>query len=393
MSNFIEEFRIAIPDAELEQLHRRLAATRWPSQGPGTGWNRGVPLDYLTGLVAEWRDHYDWRDHEARLNRLPQFTTVIDGQRVHFLHLRSKVPGALPLILTHGWPGSFLEFEQVAGPLVDPESHGGNAEDAFHVVVPSLPGFGFSTPVTGAGWNTARIAAAWAELMDRLGYGSYGAHGTDLGALVTPELGRVAAGRAVGVHVSAASFGFIPFRPLTEAEQATLTDAERSRLALLAEFTDDQSGYFKLSATRPQTLAYALTDSPTGQLAWLVEKFKEWSHPADSLPEAAISREVLLTNATLHWLGGGAGAVANLYYENMHASGWHAEPATTPTGVSVFATDLPIRRFAEAGNNITWWSEHDRGGHFAALEAPDLLVDDLREFFRPLRGTAGFGVD
>jgi pimeloyl-ACP methyl ester carboxylesterase len=385
MSEAITPFRIQIPQADLADLRDRLAATRWPSDLPGVGWARGVPVAYLRELAEYWRTSYDWRAHEANLNEIPQFTTEIDGQRVHFLHVRSPQPDALPLILTHGWPGSIAEFLKIIGPLTDPVAHGGDPADAFHVVAPSLPGFGFSGPTRETGWNIGRVATAWAELMNRLGYERYGAQGGDLGALVSPELGRSAAGRAVGVHVNAATFGFIPFGSVSDEERATLSKAEQARLDLLAEFTDDQSGYFKLSATRPQTLAYALTDSPVGQLAWLVEKFKEWSFPADDLPEAAIDRDLMLTNVMLYWLTGTAGSAAQLYYENMHSGSWRSEPATTPTGVAVFAQDLPIRRYAEYGNNITHWSEFDRGGHFAAMEAPDLLTADIRAFFRRLR--------
>ncbi|MEV0136773.1 epoxide hydrolase family protein [Dactylosporangium sp. NPDC050688] len=378
-------FRIDIPQADLDDLHRRLSAVRWPSELPDVGWSRGVPLAYLKELAEYWRTAYDWRKHEAALNEIPQYTTDIDGQRVHFLHARSPRPDALPLILTHGWPGSVVEFLKVIGPLTDPAAHGGDPGDAFHVIIPSLPGFGFSGPTREAGWNSGRVAKAWAQLMSRLGYDRYGAQGGDLGALVAPELGRAATAQVVGVHVNAASFGFIPFGNVPDEERATLTAAEQTRLGLLQEFMDDQSGYFKISATRPQTVAYALTDSPVGQLAWLVEKFKEWTFPAAGLPEEAIDRDLLLTDAMLYWLTGTAGSVANLYYENMHANTWPTGPATTPTGVAVFANDLPIRRYAEYGNNITHWSEFDRGGHFAAMEAPDLLTADIRTFFRTLR--------
>ncbi|WP_433351053.1 epoxide hydrolase family protein [Microtetraspora malaysiensis] len=385
MNDTVTPFRIEIPQRDLDDLRDRLAATRWPTDLPGVGWARGVPLAYLRELAEYWRTAYDWRKHEARLNEIPQFTTEIDGQRVHFLHIRSPQPDALPLILTHGWPGSIVEFLELIGPLSDPAAHGGDPADAFHLVIPSLPGFGLCGPTRETGWNTGRVAAAWAQLMHRLGYDRYGAQGGDLGALVAPELGRAATGQVVGVHVNAASFGFIPFGQVSAEERAGLTLVEQARLDLLAEFTDDQSGYFKLSATRPQTLAYALTDSPVGQLAWLVEKFKEWTFPAAELPEAAIDRDVLLTNVMLYWLTGTGGSAAQFYYENMHAHSWHTQPATTPTGVAVFAQDLPIRRYAERGNTITHWSEFDRGGHFAALEAPDLLTADVRAFFRTLR--------
>ncbi|MDH6132745.1 pimeloyl-ACP methyl ester carboxylesterase [Kitasatospora sp. MAA4] len=385
MSETITPFRIDIPQADLDDLHARLTAVRWPAELPGVGWSRGVPLGYLRELVEYWRTSYDWRRHEAELNGIPQFSTEIDGQNVHFLHVRSPEPDALPLVLTHGWPGSVVEFLKVIGPLTDPAAHGGDPADAFHLVIPSLPGFGFSGPTRETGWNTARVAGAWAELMSRLGYRRYGAQGGDLGAFVAPELGRAATEQVVGVHVNAATFGFIPFGEVAQEERAALTDAERARLDRLRNYLDDGGGYFQIQATRPQTVGYALNDSPVGQLAWIVEKFKEWTFPAAELPESTVDRDLLLTNVMLYWLTGTAGSAAQMYYENMHSGSWHTEPATTPTGVAVFAEDVAIRRYAEYGNNITHWSEFERGGHFAAMEAPDLLVADVQEFFRGLR--------
>jgi pimeloyl-ACP methyl ester carboxylesterase len=381
----IHPFRIAIPQAELDDLRDRLARTRWPDELAGAGWSRGVPLPYLKELAEYWRTTYDWRAWEATLNAFPQFTTTIDGQNIHFLHVRSPEPAALPLILTHGWPGSVIEFLDVIGPLTDPRAHGGDPADAFHVVIPSLPGYGFSGPTRETGWNTARVARAWAELMRRLGYERYGAQGGDMGAFVAPDLGRIAPDHIVGVHVNAATFGFIPFGPVAPDELATFTDAEKQCLERLNRFQTDGNGYFQIQATRPQTIAYALTDSPAGQLAWIVDKFKEWTFPSESLPEVAIDRDRILTDVMLYWLTGTAGSSARMYYENMHASNWGQQPGTTPTGVAVFAEDVAIRRYAEFGNNIVHWSEFERGGHFAAMEAPNLLVGDIRAFFRQLR--------
>jgi pimeloyl-ACP methyl ester carboxylesterase len=378
-------FRIEVPQADLDDLRDRLARTRWPDELPGVGWAYGVPLEYLKELAAYWRTTYDWREHEARLNDYPQFTTTIDGANVHFLHVHSPEPEAVPLIITHGWPGSVVEFLDVIGPLADPRAHGGDPADAFHLVVPSIPGYGFAGPTRDAGWTTARVARAWAELMARLGYERYGAQGGDWGAFVSPELGRVDPDHVVGIHVNAATVGFIPLGPVDPDELATFTDAERVRLDRLHHFLADMNGYFQIQATRPQTLAYGLTDSPVGQLAWIVEKFKEWTHPSTELPEAAVDRDHLLTNVMLYWLTGTAGSSARTYYENMHAGSWGQQPGTTPTGVAVFAEDVAIRRYAEGGNNIVHWSEFDRGGHFAAMEAPDLLVGDVRTFFRRFR--------
>jgi pimeloyl-ACP methyl ester carboxylesterase len=377
----IKPFHIDIPQADLDDLARRLDAVRWPDELPGVGWDYGVPLGYLKELAGHWRTGFDWRAQEKLLNDLPHFTTEIDGQHVHFVHVRSPEPDALPLVLTHGWPGSFVEFLDVIGPLTDPRAHGGDPADAFHVVIPSLPGFGFSGPTRDTGWNSTRIAAAWAELMRGLGYDRYAAQGGDFGAMVAPDLGRVDAEHVVGVHVNAANVGFIP---LGEVDEDALTDVERARYARQQHFTSDGNGYFQVQATRPQTLAYGLTDSPVGQLAWIIEKFKEWTYPAAALPEAVIDRDRLLTNVMLYWLTGTANSSARIYYETMHSGQWPYR-TEVPTGVAVFADDLAIRRYAEETNNIVHWTDFDTGGHFAALETPDLLVADVREFFRGLR--------
>jgi epoxide hydrolase len=381
----IRPFRIAVPQGDLDDLRDRLARTRWPDELPGVGWSRGVPLGYLRELADYWRTAYDWRRHEARLNELPQYTTTIDGANVHFLHVRSPEPDALPLVLTHGWPGSVVEFLEVIGPLSDPRAHGGDPADAFHLVIPSLPGYGFSGPTHEAGWTTDRVARAWAELMRRLGYDRYGAQGGDWGAFVAPAVGRADAGHVLGVHVNAATMGFIPFGPVEPDELAMFTEVEKARLARLGNFLSDMNGYFQLQATRPQTLAYGLADSPVGQLAWIVEKFKEWTASAAELPEDAVDRDHLLTNVMLYWLTNTAASSGALYYENTHASSWAAQPGTTPTGVAAFGEDVAIRRYAERANTIVHWSDFDEGGHFAAMETPDLLVGDVRSFFRTLR--------
>lgn len=375
-STEIRPFRIDIPQDRLDDLHTRLDLTRWPDELPDAGWTYGASLPYLRDLAAYWRGGYDWRKHEAALNEIPQFTTEIDGTRLHFLHVRSPRPDALPLILTHGWPGSVVEFLGVLGPL---------SED-FHLVIPSLPGFGFSGPTRDRGWNVQRTARAWAELMRRLGYERYGAQGGDIGALVSPALGRVAPESVVGVHVNAASVGFIPLGPVDEEARAGLDERELRSLAKIAEFTTDGFGYNALQSTRPQTLAYALTDSPVGQLAWIMEKFQAWTHPSAPLPEDAIDRDTLLTNVMLYWLTGTAGSAARMYYENAHVMDWF--PVTdsgVPTAVANFAEDVAIRRWSEPANTVVRWTEFDRGGHFAALEAPELLVADVREFFGSLQ--------
>jgi pimeloyl-ACP methyl ester carboxylesterase len=379
--NDLSPFRIDVPEDELDDLRARLDHTRWPGGLASGGWSRGVPEAYLRALVGYWRTEYDWRTYEQRLNRLPQFTTTVDGQRIHFAHIRSPEPDALPLILTHGWPGSFVEFLDVVGPLADPRAHGGAAEDAFHLVIPSLPGFTFSTPLSGSGWGVGRIARAWDELMRRLGYDRYAAQGGDTGSLVSPELGRVAPERVVAVHVN----GLLAHPPDHPAEVADLDAEGRRRLEVMQRWDEELSGYAILQSTRPQTLAYALTDSPAGQLAWIVERFKDWTDPAAALPEEAVARDLILTNVTLYWLTRTAASSADQYVEG--ASQWHAPrpPSGVPTGVAVFPMDRSVRAFAEREHTITRWSIFERGGHFAAMEAPDLLVGDVREFFRAYR--------
>jgi epoxide hydrolase len=342
----IRPFRIDLPQADLDDLSDRLSRTRWPDELPGVGWSRGVPLEYLKELAEYWRAGYDWRDWEARLNGFPQFTTTIDGQNIHFLQVRSPEPDALPLIITHGWPGSVVEFLDIIGPLADPRAHGGEAADAFHLVIPSIPGFGFSGPTLEVGWTEQRIAAAFAELMRRLGYERYGAQGGDVGAGISPDLGRVDPNHVVGIHVNAATIGFMPFPPLEDAELTQLTDSEKARVERIGEFMAEDFGYAQIQSTRPQTLAYGLTDSPVGQLAWIVEKFKEWTHPSDELPEAVVDLDRLLTNVMLYWLSGTAGSSGRLYYEGAHSGHW-PQPSGVPTGVAVFVEDIAIRRYAE----------------------------------------------
>jgi pimeloyl-ACP methyl ester carboxylesterase len=380
----IRPFHIDIPQAEVDDLVQRLAATRWPSEIPGAAWSRGVPVDYLKGLADYWRNDYDWRAHEARLNQFPQFTTEIDGQTLHFLHVRSAEPNALPLMLIHGWPGSFVEFIDLVGPLTDPVSHGGDAADAFHVVVPSVPGHGFSIPLSETGWTHGRIAAAFTELMARLGYDRYGVQGGDIGAFEAPLMGRLDPEHVIGVHVNA----LVTFPSQDPADLEGLTDAEQERLARFQHFEQEMMGYAQIQGTRPQTVSYGLSDSPAGQLAWIVEKFKEWTDPAAALPENAVDRDHILTDISVYWFTNTAASSANLYYETFHDPAMFApkERGTAPTGVAVFTTqDIAIRRFAEREHNIVHWSEIDRGGHFAALEAPDLLLNDVRGFFRGLR--------
>lgn len=373
-------FRIEVQGRDLDDLRHRLAITRWPdelaTELPGVGWGYGVPGWRVRELAEYWRAGYDWRRHEARLNDFPQYTTTIDGQRVHFLHVRSPEPDALPLIMTHGWPGSVAEFLDVIGPLTDPGAYGGDPADAFHLVVPSIPGYGFSGPTTTVGWGVARIARAWAELMRRLGYHRYGAQGGDWGSRISPELARIDTAHVVGLHVNA--FTTIP--PGDPAAMEGLTAADGIRLDGLRQWNEERSGYAKIQGTRPQTLAYSLVDSPVGQLAWNTEWFDGYGDAVGS-----IDRDAILTNVMVYWLTGTAGSAARLYKEGAAAWGEQIEYCPVPTGVAVFPGDTSIRRFAELQHHIVHWSEFDRGGHFAALQAPDLLIGDVRAFFRRVR--------
>ncbi|MGW0810008.1 epoxide hydrolase family protein [Nonomuraea sp. NPDC002799] len=379
MSSEITPFRIEVPQEQLDDLRDRLAATRWPDELPGVDWSYGVPVAYARKLAAYWRTGFDWRAAEARLNAFPQFTTHIDGQNVHFLHVRSPEPDALPLIITHGWPGSVAEFMNVIGPLTDPAAHGGEPADAFDVIAPSIPGFGFSGPTTEPGWDLNRVAGAWAELMSRLGFHRYGAQGGDSGAVISPALGRADAAHVVGVHVN----GGLGFPTGDPAEFAGLTEAELGRLG---QFQDqDRAGYAMIQATRPQTLAFGLHDSPAAQMAWIAEKFKEWTDPARELPEDAVDIDQLLTDISIYWFTGTAASSSRLYKETQKAWGAAAEYSALPHGVAVFPGDPGVRRIAEREHRVVHWSEFDRGGHFAAMETPELLVEDIRAFFRTLR--------
>ncbi|WP_432941667.1 epoxide hydrolase family protein [Kribbella sp. CA-253562] len=379
----ITPFRIDIPQATLDDLQRRLTEARLPAPLPGDGWDTGVPVSWLSELVGYWRDDYDWRKAEQRLNEFPQYTTEIDGQRIHFLHVRSAEEDALPLLLTHGWPGSFVEFVDLIGPLTDPVAHGGTAADAFHVVIPSLPGFGFSTPIASSGWTIERTARAWAELMSRLGYQRYGVQGGDLGGAVSPAVARVDRGRVVGVHVNGGPE--LPPFPLPDEELVTLTPVEQDRVARVGEFMQEQFGYIAIQSTRPQALAYGLVDSPVGQLAWIMDKFREWTYPRTTLPEQVVDRDTLLTNVMIYWLTGSAGSAAYVGYAQGGAWGEKPENSGVPTAAIVFAHDVGVRRYCEQQHTIVRWTDVDRGGHFAALEEPDLLLADVREFFAGLR--------
>ncbi|MCU1475802.1 MAG: Soluble epoxide hydrolase, partial [Subtercola sp.] len=412
----ISPFTITIAQAELDDLQHRLEQTRFAAQlpaatatstpvpiprptatptptpsptpapapqTPNDDWQFGVPTNYLEELATYWRTHYDWRAAERELNQYPQFTTVIDGQNIHFLHIRSAETGATPLLLTHGWPGSFVEFLGVVPPLTDPVRHRGQASEAFDVVIPSIPGFGFSSPVSGNDWSTARIATTWLELMTRLGYDRFGVQGGDLGASISPEVARLAPDRVIGVHVNG-SLG-MPVWALSDDEKLSLTELERDRVARVEAFMQNEFGYIAIQSTRPQTIAAALVDSPVGQLAWIVDKFREWTYPHEALPDTVIGRDRLLTNVMIYWLTRTASSAAWVGYAQPASWGEPKVASGVPTAAIMFAHDVGIRRYAERENTIVRWSDVDHGGHFAALEQPALLVDDLRAFFGSLR--------
>jgi epoxide hydrolase len=378
----VRPFLVDIPQASLDDLRNRLRVTRYQPPLPGDDWDTGIPSAYLSELVDAWRD-FDWDRYQARLNEVPQYTTVIDGQVIHFAHVTSAEPGAVPLLVTHGWPGSFLEFLHLIGPMTDPAAYGGDPGDAVHLVIPSLPGFGFSTPLTSAGWTTTRIAATWAELMTRLGYDRFAVHGGDIGATVSPEVGRVAPERVTGVHVN----GALSFAANVDGDTlAAMTPLERDRMARVEAFMRDEYGYIAIQSTRPGLVGIALADSPAAQLAWMLDKLKAWTYPLEALPDAVLGREWILANASLYWFTASGGSAAYVGY--AQAGGWGAPPANSgvPTAAIQFAHDVGIRSLSTDANTIASWTDvNDRGGHFAALEEPEVLLDDIRRFLRGIR--------
>jgi pimeloyl-ACP methyl ester carboxylesterase len=385
-SDAVTPFRIAIPQQALDDLRARLAGTRWPEAETVDDWSQGVPLAYLGELCDYWADGYDWRATEQRLNALPQFRAELDGLGIHFLHVRSAHPDAFPLVLTHGWPGSIVEFLKVIGPLTDPTSHGGAAADAFHLVVPSLPGYGFSDKPAQPGWGVQRIAGAWMRLMARLGYARYGAQGGDWGTSISTSIGQQDPEHVAGIHLTP------PLAPPDPASFDDLTDRERAALASLEHAAEWESGYSQEHATRPQTIGYGLVDSPAALCAWIVEKLWAWTDH-DGRLESVLTRDELLDNVMLYWLPGTGASSARLYWEsirqvNQWISGPTRDTVTVPTGCSIFPRELqrPSRRWAERRFlDIRWWNELDKGGHFAAFEQPELFVDEVRAFFRLVR--------
>ena len=379
----IKEFRIDIPQPALDDLRRRLERTRWPEAETVTDWNQGVPLAYAQELRDYWLNDYDWRAREAYFNRFPQFTTRIEGLDIHFIHRTSPDPNAMPLLITHGWPGSVVEFHKIIEPLADPAAHGGDAADAFHVVCPSLPGYGFSGKPAETGWGVGKIAEAWDSLMARIGYGRYFAQGGDWGAALTTAIAMQNKGACAGIHVNMPSAG-----PTAEAREKP-TERDQQAFAGGRYYQEWGAGYSKQQSTRPQTLGYGLVDSPMGQAAWVVEKFLEWTD-CDGHPENALSREELLDNVMFYWLSASGASSARLYWESFNRAFGRdgASQVQLPTGCSIFPKEIvpTPRSWAEQRYaNIVYWNELVRGGHFAAFEQPELFVAELRNCFQLMR--------
>lgn len=386
MSNAVKEFSIEVPEADLNDLRERLKRTRWPERETVEDWSQGVPLTYMKELCRYWGEEYDWRATEARLNALPQFRTEIDGLGIHFVHVRSPQPDALPLIITHGWPGSIVEFMKVIGPLADPVAYGGNSVDAFHVVCPSLPGFGFSDKPAQPGWNVERIARAWNRLMARLGYERYGAQGGDWGTSISTSIGQQDPDHVAGIHLNP---------PIAAPDPATfddLTEMERAALAAREQSQDWDSGYSAQQSTRPQTVGYGLVDSPVALCAWIIEKFWSWTD-SEGHPENVLTRDELLDNVMLYWLPRTGASSARLYWESIRQVSErlnlpNVDVVNVPTGGSIFPKEnpRPSRRWAaKRYTDILYWNELEVGGHFAAFEQPELFVDEVRSFFRHVR--------
>jgi pimeloyl-ACP methyl ester carboxylesterase len=377
-SDLVTPFRVTIEPEAVEDLRRRLHATRWPESEPVGDWSQGVPLAYVQDLCRYWADEYDWRAAEDRLNAFPQFRTTIDGVGIHFLHVRSPHPDAVPLILTHGWPGSTVEFAKSIPVLVDPVAFGGDAADAFHVICPSLPGYGFSDKPATTGWGVERIAEAWAVLVERLGFERYGAQGGDWGSSVSTSLAQHVPDRIIGLHLNMPMA--IPSR-----KDGPLSPDDEEVMAALLRFREHEGGYSHEQATRPQTLGYGLVDSPAAQCAWIIEKFRVWMD-CDGHPENVLTRDELLDNVSIYWLTASGASSARLYWQSFNR--YNRDPVTVPTGCSIFPKEImPVSRSAveRRFTDLRYWNDLDRGGHFAAFEQPELFVDELRAFFRLVR--------
>jgi pimeloyl-ACP methyl ester carboxylesterase len=377
-------FRIEVSEAALADLRDRLGRTRWPDELPDTGWSRGIPPSFLRRLAEHWREGFEWRGAEARLNLFPQSTSTIDGQTIHFMHVRSAEPKAVPIILIHGWPSSPAEFAELIGPLTDPRAHGGDPADAFHVVAPSLPGFGFSRPLSDKGWGLGRTTKAFAELMRRLGYESYFAHGGDIGAGIAGMLASLDPDHVRAVHVVSDPTSLALIEGLVPGDLSGFTEEEKAKLEALKAYGADGRGYLQIQGTRPVTIGYGLTDSPVAQLAWIAEKVLAWEDIATPPPNARVDRDKLLTTVSIYWFTGTGASSANFVYEASHAFEW-PQPSSVPQGWAVFSDQGIVRRVIDPERKVEHWSEYPVGGHFPALSVPDVLASDLRTFFRRYR--------
>ena len=381
MSTAIREFKFEVPTAELDDLKKRIAMTRWPERETPSDWSQGIPLAYTREICEYWRTQYDWRRCEAALNAHPQFITELDGLDIQFLHVRSPHPQATPLVMTHGWPGSVIEFMKVIGPLTDPVAHGGDARDAFHLVCPSLPGFGYSGKPTAPGWTLDRIGRAWGTLMARLGYERYYAQGGDWGAAVTMSIGMTETVHCAGIHTN------MPMVDLTPEMLANPTEFEQSALGGFQHYWDEESGYSKLQSTRPQTIGYALVDSPVGQAAWILEKFWSWTD-CNGHPENVLTRDELLDNVMMYWLPAAGASSARMYWENFSMLTKPKPPIHLPTGISIYPHEIfrLSQRWVETRfTKLKHYNVLDKGGHFAAFEQPKTFVDEVRTAFRAMR--------
>lgn len=378
----LDSFEIRVPEAVLDDLRERIRRARWPEPLDDPDWTYGIEQGALKDLAGYWVDLYDWRKHEAELNCFPQWRTSIDGQKIHLVHVRSQHQDAIPLVVTHGWPGSVVEFAKIIGPLTDPEAHGGDGADAFHVICPSLPGYGYSQPNNAKGWQPARTGQAWAELMHRLGYERYAVQGGDWGSFVSQYVARADPEHCFAVHLN---FLFATPPSAEALEQSGEQGAEM--FAGFQHYVQEESGYAQIQATKPQTLGYALHDSPIGLLAWIAEKFRTWTD-CDGVIDNAVSRDALLTNVTLYWVTGTAPSAGRFYREARQSEVFGPQPRLeTPVGVAAFPKEIvrAPRAWLEETYNVVHWTDMPRGGHFAAMEQPELLVEDIRSFFRRWR--------
>jgi pimeloyl-ACP methyl ester carboxylesterase len=385
MSDAVVPFKIDIPQEAIDDLERRLKSARWPEPLEDTRWEYGAEQGYLQSLAQYWLEDFDWRAQEARLNAWPNFKTEIGDQQIHFIHARSPEADAIPLLITHGWPGSVVEFMEIIDPLTNPAAHGGDAADAFHVVCPSLPGYGFSQPNNAKGWGPGSTGRAWAVLMERLGYERYGAQGGDWGSFVTQAVAASDPDHCFAIHLNLMLGG--PPTAEAMAELPNLPEAEQEKWARFQNYTSAESGYAQIQSTKPQTLGYALSDSPVGQLAWIAEKFRTWTD-CDGVIENAVDRDALLTNISVYWFTNTGGSSGRYYKEAQQAGDMGGQfGLETPVGHACFPKEVIAspRKWVEHWYNIVHWTDMPRGGHFAAMEQPELLIDDIRTFFRQFR--------